>query len=1007
MSLQHPVGSGLVAPMPTTSALNQELNQVTTDMKDWDCGLFFNEASVDEEPRPVDLVPYFAYGCCHDSRVDNKKTYMFPERYSGPAAKETLIPEMKIAAIQSGFPLRVYGSHENPSGTVSQEVVFCCSHGGKGQIYKNKSGTKNDNPRAYKHTSMRAKCNDQLCPFSFTIFCMSEKGKFPGRWCIRASTKAKRLDNFRLHQCHYKIKSDDLHAPLDCLTEEERALVANCAQLKMTPTVVANLITLRNGKKLSYKQQQMRCLMEQKTNEALNALSPNASSAEKMIELMNQRDEVSYLIVTYDPVDGIISRGKTGGRRPTKKFNVDPAVVTSPTPQELCESNLLRQDEGDKLLLVFMFGHDEEMRLATMHPEFMAADTVNKTNKEKKGCATFSFLDGNNKAFQACRAFIPSEKAWVFHMLFVHCLPHCLGEGIMSRIRLTCTDGDPQLYNGVLAAIEAGALPNSVHRLCWYHLFEQSWTDIIRQCYPPEKKGDPPKIKAEAKPVLATARAWIKSWGFDCEHEYEHTASLGRFWNWLEYQRSVLPNAMVENIRDLIRTKMGYQTPRWVDYCFRTVKGLAQRTSSISEAMHSSNKNGIAAVAPTHTIAKSSDCMMEKVEIRKKATATYNAAQLNRKKEWTLFEDSDWYTGHSERRTDREWKKSRKLKGFRMAGTHWATWFPNGDEAEEHIGGTDYPGILRVRIVTLVEGKYLVCSCRRPNQLMYPCCHILYILDGRDSTMYSIRYNATFQCYYDRPGHERLTDIFNKVMKIEANRTPDQAVDVTGFLEKLTETEVCYPCPMKDTTESEMAMAQEVIQRQQNQIITWRDEVHLLRLDTDGQDSPPAFPAPDDYEEIPLPYYNEDTAMESSISATPTHNRLVGYDVCMTQAKQIALSAIPQQDATRDEIMNLAQQAFSVAWGDKEKVNKLRDLLSGYTLEMTRQYAGKETGQLKDDANYQASTNKRGNEEIMQLLDDTDEETEQHCSPCRISFSQTGQTKERSNKRTKRWSERI
>ena len=78
---------------------------------------------------------------------------------------------------------------------------------------------------------------------------------------------------------------------------------------------------------------------------------------------------------------------------------------------------------GGKLLVLFLYNNYDEMRLTRMHPESLMVDTTHGTNKERKELFTIASKDGNNRAFNACRAFIPNQQQWVFHLLFSECIP--------------------------------------------------------------------------------------------------------------------------------------------------------------------------------------------------------------------------------------------------------------------------------------------------------------------------------------------------------------------------------------------------------------------------------------------------------------------------------------------------------------------------------------------------------------------------------------------------------
>ena len=75
------------------------------------------------------------------------------------------------------------------------------------------------------------------------------------------------------------------------------------------------------------------------------------------------------------------------------------------------------------LLVVFLYNNYDEIRLTPIHPESLMVDTTHGTDKERKELFTIASKDGNNRAFNACRAFIPNQQQWVFHLLFSECIP--------------------------------------------------------------------------------------------------------------------------------------------------------------------------------------------------------------------------------------------------------------------------------------------------------------------------------------------------------------------------------------------------------------------------------------------------------------------------------------------------------------------------------------------------------------------------------------------------------
>ena len=81
--------------------------------------------------------------------------------------------------------------------------------------------------------------------------------------------------------------------------------------------------------------------------------------------------------------------------------------MSEPPTQAIIDSyelNLLFGSEN--LLDLFLFNSSEDICLFRMHPEMLQVDTAHGTNKEKKELFTLASSDGNNKAFNATKAYI-------------------------------------------------------------------------------------------------------------------------------------------------------------------------------------------------------------------------------------------------------------------------------------------------------------------------------------------------------------------------------------------------------------------------------------------------------------------------------------------------------------------------------------------------------------------------------------------------------------------------
>lgn len=95
-------------------------------------------------------------------------------------------------------------------------------------------------------------------------------------------------------------------------------------------------------------------------------------------------------MVTHSTGDGLFVVEKGSPRRklnPTDIPGLDAAEIRA----------RLRLSDSKKLLLLFAWTVDDELRLFRMHPEVHSWDVTKKTNKEKRGLLMATGKDGNGR----------------------------------------------------------------------------------------------------------------------------------------------------------------------------------------------------------------------------------------------------------------------------------------------------------------------------------------------------------------------------------------------------------------------------------------------------------------------------------------------------------------------------------------------------------------------------------------------------------------------------------
>jgi hypothetical protein len=103
-----------------------------------------------------------------------------------------------------------------------------------------------------------------------------------------------------------------------------------------------------------------------------------------LLSVFDARNDVSYVLVAYDPIMGIIMQCK---RKQLKEAvqSVNHAPANQNAAALYDSSGMIN---GERLLLIFLFASDDEIRMMYMHPEAVGCDTTFGTENSKKQLLT-------------------------------------------------------------------------------------------------------------------------------------------------------------------------------------------------------------------------------------------------------------------------------------------------------------------------------------------------------------------------------------------------------------------------------------------------------------------------------------------------------------------------------------------------------------------------------------------------------------------------------------------
>jgi hypothetical protein len=220
----------------------------------------------------------------------------------------------------------------------------------------------------------------------------------------------------------------------------------------------------------------------------------------------------------------------------------------------------------------------------------------------------------------------------------------------------------------------------------------------------------------------------------------------------------------------------------------------------------------------------------------------------------------------------------------------------------------------RVRVVALVNGRYLTCSCGKPARRRVPCRHIFAVLQRRHKQMYSIRWYALFQHCYGRVGHEKMTEHFNVMIAQEATRTPGEDVLVEGLL-TLSPPETQFPVLHTEGTEADLELAYKVLALNKRGIAVRRGQDDLPIIEVEEEDS-------GDYGDGYL-QVGDDDGMEGFVSFSPAARAILGNNILAHHQKETVEELKHSSDHVYNRLNAIFKDLAKVVEDDPAQVDWL------------------------------------------------------------------------------------
>ena len=454
------------------------------------------------------------------------------------------------------------------------------------------------------------------------------------------------------------------------------------------------------------------------------------------------------------------------------------------------------------------------MRMTRMHPESWQADTTHGTNNEKKELFTVASLDGNNKGFNVCRAYIPNAQTWVFSLLFNECLPLFLGQTIMSRNRLVVTDGATNEYLPlILATGHNSAFPNTVHGLCYFHLGVLGW---LKHVHPHITKSM--KDKVFSRKMIKQIKQWVKSWFYDTENNMEYMFSRHLFFLWIGSLRPLMSENFIDSVINWVKVNLTPYEVMWLNHNRLHVEGFNTRTTSVGEGMHFSMKNGFDGIKANQSPHVSAGIMMDKSVRNLNAIEIYNSHELNRNRTYNNGERGEYLTDYAYKFAETELALSKLCSIVKVSKFQYCVYIPDDPAKTKQL----IPRFYRMRRVKRVSGKYFSCSCGLSSRMKLPCRHIMSVVGGYKMEMFAVRWLILYQHAFLKDGFEDLTKLFRNMEVEQFSRKSEigETIFVNDF--RCSSTSVNYPVKIGSASDDDIKNINLMIKAEEQKIVLIR-----------------------------------------------------------------------------------------------------------------------------------------------------------------------------------------
>jgi hypothetical protein len=393
--------------------------------------------------------------------------------------------------------------------------------------------------------------------------------------------------------------------------------------------------------------------------------------------------------------------------------------------------------QDGRILIAVAWVTNEEKRLFELFPEVLKADVTSQTNKEKRPLFLVVGKDSYGKTFTVLRCFMPSEQKWMFQWLWETGIPILVPKSALQRNVLLLTDGDFNEYEPFVNARDT-LYPHSQHGLCCYHLINLPMS---------KKLGlNLTHLSEKGRNLMNIFINWIHSWTNEVETmaEYQFSKDVLDCWFQSPAVREELKEWRITVLQNYILMSILPHESKFLYVRRLRIRAFDERTTSNAESENSSLKTGTGNTLTSQQLHSAGKTLNDKSKVRTLARAQSYAKHAMSSGTWSNTETAKVVTPYAEGLLQASWEQSFLYASVRINAVTWYVrklplpW----------VASLGRPRFCRVRTITLVNDKYLVCSCGYFDHHGLPCAHQSLILGPPKEEHVAVRWCTDYAFHF-------------------------------------------------------------------------------------------------------------------------------------------------------------------------------------------------------------------------------------------------------------------